>query len=190
MRGRRALWTAKLSGKNTKPSVFSIGRTDFQGAILGIDPSLRGSGFGVIRVDERQQIHWVDSLTLKLSAKKSFVDCLGEIFLTTQRFLERYAVCAVALEQTIYVQNLKTAQVLGAVRGACLSAVALQHLQVVEFPPLRIKKSVTGIGNATKLQVSAMIAQLLHLPHPLPPDESDAVGAALCFFSSLKSLKV
>lgn len=188
MNSRRNLWTAKLLGKQCPKGPVFAGRTDFTGFILGIDPSLRGSGFGIIEVGENHQIKLIDSLTLKLSAKKSFVECLGEIFLTTDNFLKKYPIKAVSVEETIYVQNSKVAHILGSARGACLSAVALSHIPVREFPPLRIKKSVVGIGRATKDQVAKMVAQLLQLPAPLPPDESDATAAALCYFFSLKSL--
>lgn len=188
MNSRRNLWTAKLLGKRLSKGSVLAGHTDFKGFILGIDPSLRGSGFGIIDVVDSHKIQLIESLTLKLSPQKSFVECLGEIFLTTDNFLKKYPIKAVGIEETIYVQNSKVAHILGSARGACLSAVALSHIPAQEFPPLRIKKSVVGVGQATKEQVAKMVAQLLQLPAPLPPDESDATAAALCYFFSLKSL--
>ena len=73
MNSRRNLWTAKLLGKQCPKGPVFAGRTDFTGFILGIDPSLRGSGFGIIEVGKNHQIKLIDSLTLKLSANKSFV---------------------------------------------------------------------------------------------------------------------
>lgn len=188
MNSRRSLWTAKLRGKKIFKSHALAQRTAFCGCILGVDPSLRGSGFSVIEIKPDSSIQYLDSLTLKLSAKKSFVECLGEIFKATDAFLKKYPIKAVGIEQTIYVQNSKVAHILGSARGACLSAVALRDIPVQEFAPLRIKKSVTGVGQATKEQVAQMVRQLLNLPKTLPPDESDATAAALCYFFSLKSL--
>ena len=188
MNGRRNLWTAKLLGKSAKAENLVVKGTRFSGLIFGIDPSLRGTGFSIIEVGEKQTLRLVTSLTLKISSTKTFVECLGEIFSTTERFLKDYPVKAVGVEETIYVQNSKTAQILGSARGACLSAVALHKIPVKEFPPLRIKKSVTGIGQATKEQVAKMVKQLLNLSVALPSDESDATAAALCYFFSLKSL--
>lgn len=188
MSSRRALWTAKLLGKASKCKPLLAMRAGFSGMILGIDPSLRGSGFGVLEVFENGAMRCVDSLTLKLSSRKSFVECLGEIFLTTERFFSQYNIKAVGLEETVYVQNFKVAHVLGSARGACLSAVALHGVPVKEFPPLRIKKAVVGVGQATKGQVGKMVMQILQLSSVLPPDESDAMAAALCYFFSLKSL--
>ena len=187
MNSRRNLWTKHLKGENYSVKTLSLRNANFEGIVLGIDPSLRGSGFAVV---EAKQGHFklLDSWTLKLSSKLNFVECLGEIFLTTQRFLETFAIKAVSIESTIYVQNSKTAHILGSARGACLAAVALKNLPVKEFPPLRIKKSVVGLGQATKEQVGKMLVQLLQLPACLPADESDAAATALCYFFSLKSL--
>lgn len=190
MNNRRALWTNALTKRSRpKEKALAVQRTNFCGKVLGIDPSLRGSGFAVLEAVDARTVNYVTSLTLKLTARRSFTECLGEIFSTTRRLLEEHEIRAVAVEQTVYVQNFRTAHILGSARGACLAAVALQGLPVSEFAPLRIKKAVTGLGQATKMQVSRMAAQLLHLPKALPPDESDAAAAALCYIFSLKSLK-
>lgn len=188
MSNRRALWTNALTKRSrSEKKTIAVQRSNFCGTVLGIDPSLRGSGFAVLEADART-VRYVASLTLKLTARRSFTECLGEIFSTTQWLLKEHAVCAVAVEQTVYVQNFRTAHILGSARGACLAAVALKQLPVFEFAPLRIKKAVTGLGQATKTQVAHMAARLLHLQQPLPPDESDAAAAALCHIFSLKSL--
>lgn len=190
MNNRRTLWTNALT-KRSRPEkeTFAVQCSNFCGKVLGIDPSLRGSGFAVLETIDARTVNYITSLTLKLTARRSFTECLGEIFSATQRLLEEYAVCAVAVEQTVYVQNFRTAHILGSARGACLAAVALQGVPVSEFAPLRIKKAVTGLGQATKTQVAHMTARLLHLPDVLPTDESDAAAAALCYLFSLKSLK-
>ena len=187
MNSRRNLWTKHLKGNGRPVKALTLKNANFEGIVLGIDPSLRGSGFAVVEA-QQGQFKLLDSLTLKLSPKLDFVECLGEIFLTTQHFLDTFAIKAVSVESTIYVQNSKTAHILGSARGACLAAVALKKLPVKEFPPLRIKKSVVGVGQATKEQVGKMLVQLLRLPDCLPADESDAAATALCYFFSLKSL--
>lgn len=184
---RRVLWTKLL--KHKKPTAFSVQAHPFRGIVLGVDPSLRGTGFFLLKVLDAHSMERLDSLTLTLSPKESFVACLGKIFSTTEQWLEKIPVQAVAIERTIYVQNSRTAHILGSARGACLAAVALRSLPVMEFSPARIKKAATGNGQATKEQVAHMVKQILHLPQPLPPDESDAAAAALCYVFSLKSLK-
>ena len=86
----------------------------------------------------------------------------------------------VSCEETIYVQNFKTAQILGAARGAAISAVAIREIPVFEYAPLRVKQAVVGFGRASKEQMSQTLAQMLHLPKALPYDQSDALGLALC----------
>ena len=83
-------------------------------------------------------------------------------------------------EETIYVNNFKTAQIMGAARGAALSAAAIRSLPVFEYAPLRVKQAVVGFGRASKEQVARTMAQMMQLPEPLPYDESDAAALALC----------
>ncbi|MDR0647290.1 MAG: crossover junction endodeoxyribonuclease RuvC [Puniceicoccales bacterium] len=188
---RRHLWTNKILGfaqKTSHAGNICADASLFRGFILGIDPSLRSSGFAVIEICDHRKINLHTSSTLKLSPQLDFVTCLGELFKTTQCLLQSYPVRVVSMEQTIYVQNTKIAQILGSCRGACLAAVALSNIETKEYAPRRIKKSITGMGQATKEQVAKMVCQLLQLSRILPPDESDATAAALCHFFSLKSL--
>src|SRR5262249_17334480 len=95
-------------------------------------------------------------------------------------FLETDEVRHVALEQTIYVQNFQTAQILGAARGAAIAAAALRERPVFEYPPLRGEQAVGGAGRASKEQVARTVAALLGHGRTLAPDEADAAGVALC----------
>ena len=90
------------------------------------------------------------------------------------------AIRHVALEQTIYVQNFQTAQILGAARGAAIAAAALRGLPVFEYPPTRVKQAVSGTGRASKEQLSRSIISILGLKVTSTLDESDAAGVALC----------
>jgi crossover junction endodeoxyribonuclease RuvC len=105
---------------------------------------------------------------------------LAEIHRAVTAFLEKRDVRHVALEQTIYVQNIRTAQILGAARGAAIAAAALQELPVFEYPPLRVKQAVVGAGRASKEQMARTVMALLGHGRPLAFDEADAVGVALC----------
>ena len=95
-------------------------------------------------------------------------------------FLAGAEVRHVALEQTIYVQNFQTAQILGAARGAAISAAALQNRPVFEYPPLRVKQAVVGAGRASKEQMARTVMALLGHGRTLALDEADAAGVALC----------
>lgn len=187
-RSARDLWTARLKGgadRVTTPArvrkaaaAHGSGR-GCRGVILGIDPSLRGTGLAVIDArDERPRL--VASLTLRLPARITQSECLGRIASESERLAREHGATEVAVEGTIYVQNFRTAQAMGASRGAALGSVARLGLKVTEYAPARIKQSVTGHGRASKTQVGRMVMATLGLTAALPEDESDAAAAALC----------
>jgi len=156
-----------------------LGRKKVQGTILGIDPSLRGTGLAVleIRGDHRKLL---SSSTVRMKAKATMPECLAEIYKAVSSVIEDFDVSIVALEQTIYVQNFQTVQVLGAARGAAIAAAAVLEKPVFEYPPLRVKQAVVGYGRASKHQVAQTVKQLLLLNDALSFDEADAAGVALC----------
>lgn len=184
-RSSRSLWAAKLEGRLASPSDTALPvargfQEPFRGVILGIDPSLRGTGLAVLEVRGRDQFVLRASTTLKLSDRYDFVHCLGRISQVVSEYCQLHRPDHVAVEETIYVQNFRTAQILGAARGAAIGVVAAQLLPVHEYAPRRIKQAVVGFGAASKEQVAATVRQLLHLPEALPFDESDATAVALC----------
>ncbi|MEO0793535.1 MAG: crossover junction endodeoxyribonuclease RuvC [Verrucomicrobiota bacterium] len=184
----RALWSAKLSGQAVaKPSseealesALASRQTPYVGTILGIDPSLRGTGLAVVRFQNNAVPKLLGSRTLKMPAKHSQAECLGAIAEAVQAILESESVNSVALEQTIYVQNFQTAQIMGMARGAAIAMASVAGLPIHEYAPLRIKQAVVGYGRASKDQVAAMVQQHLHLVGPLASDESDAAAVAIC----------
>lgn len=179
-KGARQLWKDKLEGKSTGSSGSSVsyGPSTFRGVILGIDPSLRGTGLAVIEFVRPSQPVMLHCETLKLGTKLSMVQCLGEINKAVTRLIETYPIDSVASEQTIFVQNFQTAQILGAARGAALSAAAVKGFDVHEYPPLRVKQAVVGAGRASKEQVAKTIQSLLGHGATLQLDESDAAAVA------------
>lgn len=163
-----------------RAGVIPGARAPYSGFVLGIDPSLRGSGFAVVEFvpGKNPKLHF--SKTLRLARELSLADCLGEIYKLCADCCEDFPVRHVALEETIYVNNFKIAQVLGAARGAAIAAASVLGREIFEYPPLRIKQAVVGFGRAQKSQVAGMTRQILGLAETLPFDESDAAAAALC----------
>jgi crossover junction endodeoxyribonuclease RuvC len=185
----RQLWKAKLSGQlhprkvdwetNVAASCAYGQRAPFSGILLGIDPSLRGTGLAVLAC-ENGQYRLIRGVTVSLHAKASQATCLGAIHAAVANLCGEHGPAAVALEETIYVQNFKTAQIMGMARGAAIAAVAGAQLPVFEYAPLRIKQAVVGHGRASKAQVGGMVRQFLSLAEALPEDEADAAAVALC----------
>jgi crossover junction endodeoxyribonuclease RuvC len=153
----------------------------FAGLVLGIDPSLRGTGLALIEfVAGRNPVlrHWT---TVRVPPRRPMAVALGEIHrAVTAVITSAPGLRHVALEQTIYVQNFQTAQILGAARGAAIAAAALHDLPVFEYAPMRVKQAVVGTGRASKEQVARTIRSLLSHGQTLQLDESDAAGVAIC----------
>ena len=183
---RRSLWTQKIQGKlpqSAEKTAYNNPPTQagYKGIILGIDPSLRGTGLAIIDTSLTAQFKLLHSLKITLKASLSFHQCLASIFTTIHHIIKQYPIEHVALEQTIYVQNFQTAQILGAARGAAIAAAATENKPICEYPPLRIKQAVSGHGRASKEQIHGMVTNLLNLKNnKISLDESDAAAVALC----------
>lgn len=179
----RQMWAQKLAGKGSAkglglPASLPAQRS-YEGRILGIDPSLRGTGLAIVEATGKQ-FTLVASRVLKNPPKWSNAECLGRIARGISEALDAYACDAVAVEETIYVQNFRTAQILGAARGAAIAVPAMRNIPLFEYPPLRIKQSVAGFGRASKEQVANQVKGLLNLAQALGFDESDAAAVAIC----------
>ncbi|MEO6001565.1 MAG: crossover junction endodeoxyribonuclease RuvC [Opitutus sp.] len=179
----RDMWKAKLMGRvvpATGTPVVSLQRTAFAGRVLGIDPSLRGTGLALIEFVPGRAPVLLRCQTVNVSAKHSMAFALGEIHRAVLSFVDGTDVRHVALEQTIFVQNFQTAQILGAARGAAIAVAALHARPVFEYAPLRVKQAVVGAGRASKEQMARTVMALLGHGRTLAVDEADAAGVALC----------
>jgi crossover junction endodeoxyribonuclease RuvC len=152
--------------------------------VLGIDPSIRSTGFGVIEYSQ-------DNYTvlgygvIKPSARLLFHHKINEIKNRIEKLISTYSPDEVAIENPFYAQNIKTAITLGQVRGATLVAVASHDCSLFEYSPLEIKKAVTGYGRADKNQVNTMVKALLHIENKkIEADASDALATAICHLNS------
>lgn len=161
-------------------SPIPASRTPFKGVILGIDPSLRGTGLAVVRYEPPLRGRLLVSETVKPGKEASFTECLGVIAAAVKRLIEAHSPDAVAIEETIYVQNFQTAQKLGAARGSAIGQAAIAGRPVFEYSPLRIKQAVVGYGRASKEQVARQVSDLFNLRDELPYDEADAVAVSYC----------
>lgn len=185
------MWKAKLEGrqlvakdgavvlKKGKPSGNFL-RAPFEGVVLGIDPSLRGTGLALVEFARGKQPLLLRCETVRVPGDTPMSFALGRIFRAVDGFLDGTEVRHVALEETIFVQNYQIAQKLGAARGAAIAAAALRGFDVFEYAPLRVKQAVVGVGRASKEQVARTVMGLLGLAKPLASDEADAAGVALC----------
>ena len=146
--------------------------------ILGIDPGLRVTGFGVID-KVGQQLHYVASGCIKTPVGelperlKSILNSLGEVI--AQHNPEQ-----VAVEKVFVNVNPQSTLLLGQARGAAICAAVLVNLPVAEYTALQVKQAVVGNGHAKKEQVQLMVQRLLSLSGVPSPDAADALACAIC----------
>jgi crossover junction endodeoxyribonuclease RuvC len=149
--------------------------------ILGIDPGLRTTGFGVIET-EGAKLHYVASGTISTGA----IDIgqlparLKVIFDGVREVTARYRPDCASLEIVFVNVNPQSTLLLGQARGAALTALVSNDLAVSEYTALQMKKAVVGHGQARKEQVQEMVARLLALPGLPGKDAADALGLAIC----------
>jgi len=159
--------------------------------VLGIDPSLQSTGFGIVE-NEGGRLVPVAYGVIKPTGKLPLPLKLAEIKTELEGIIRSYGPGEAAIENPFYAQNMKTALLLGQVRGAVLVAIAGTGCGFFEYSALEIKKAVTGYGQAGKEQVQTMVRALLGLEDDrIPLDASDALAAAICHLNTrLYQLKV
>jgi crossover junction endodeoxyribonuclease RuvC len=146
--------------------------------ILGLDPSLRGTGYGIIRLAKpvpQTLIHG----TIECPAGWPHSRCLMKIAQTLREVLQRHQPEVCIVEGLFYAQNLQTALVMGEARGAALAAVAEAGLEIYEMAPRKVKQAIVGYGAAQKLAVAKMVQRMLRLAEPPAADAADALALAL-----------
>ena len=146
--------------------------------ILGLDPSLRGTGYGIIRlVKPTPQALAHGTIACPPNWERS--RCLARIAQTLREVLERYHPAVCVVEGLFYAQNLQTALIMGDARGAALATLAEAGLEIYELAPRKVKQAVVGYGGAQKLAVAKMVQRMLGLAEPPAPDAADALALAL-----------
>jgi crossover junction endodeoxyribonuclease RuvC len=148
--------------------------------VLGIDPGTAVLGYGVIESGSGQQPRLVECGTLTTRARDPLPTRLRILYDGVSALLARHLPTAMAVETAFYGRNVRTAVVLSHARGVILLAAELAGVDIAEYPPALVKKTVVGRGAALKPQVGYMVAQLLRLKAaPAPGDAADGVAVAL-----------
>ena len=146
--------------------------------ILGIDPSLRGTGYGVIRCGKSQSIA-LDHGTIACPREWERSRCLAKISQTIRAVLRQHRPEICVVEGLFFAQNLKTAIVMGEARGAALAAVAGTGVEIFEIATRKVKQAIVGYGAAQKTAVAKMVQRMLNLADLPAPDAADALALAL-----------
>ena len=147
--------------------------------ILGIDPGLRVTGFGVIE-RHGSELVYVASGCIKSSDKQALPERIATLFGGIGEVIATYAPDQAAVEKVFVNVNPQSTLLLGQARGAALSALVHAGLPVAEYTALQVKQAVVGQGKAAKGQVQHMVIRLLELPGAPNADAADALACAIC----------
>ena len=149
-----------------------------QRVILGVDPSLRGTGFGVIRFARPHPVALAHG-TISCPAGWERSRCLAKIAQSLREAIQKHRPTVCVIEGLFYAQNLQTALIMGEARGAALAVIAEAGLDIFEIAPRKVKQAIVGYGAAQKSAVAKMVQRLLNLPEPPAPDAADALALAI-----------
>lgn len=173
---------ARVRGARPVPTplfepVHRLGGAGHQ-TILGVDPSLRGTGYGIIRVTQPHPVALAHG-TITCPPAWTHSRCLLKIAEGLRDVIRQHRPTVCVVEGLFYARNLQTALTLGEARGAALVAAAEAGLEIYELAPRQVKQAIVGYGAAQKLAVAKMVQRMLGLAQLPAPDAADALALAI-----------
>ncbi|MEM8837827.1 MAG: crossover junction endodeoxyribonuclease RuvC [Pseudomonadota bacterium] len=147
--------------------------------ILGIDPGLRKTGWGVIEA-RGNTLSFVGAGTVKAATEGDLAKRLLDIAVSLETLLDEFKPQEAAVEETFVNKDARATLKLGQARGICLYAPARFGIRVFEYAPNQVKKTVTGVGHGDKKQVRTMVGMLLPKARFDSDDAADALAIAIC----------
>lgn len=153
--------------------------------ILGIDPGIADTGFGII-ASEKNKLTCLGYGSIKTSSKLELPDRLEIIHSELTKLIKKHKPDLIAIEELFFCNNAKTALIVGQARGVVVLTAKLNKVKSVEFTPYQVKQAVSTYGHAEKGQVQKMVKLILNLKElPRPDDAADALAIAICAVNSL-----
>jgi crossover junction endodeoxyribonuclease RuvC len=165
--------------KTTSSSAVGAGASQHE-IVLGVDPSLRGTGFGVIKLAKLHPVALAHG-TISIPASWEHSRCLAKIFEMLRDVIAEHRPTVCVLEGLFYAQNLQTALIMGEARGASMVAAAQAGLELYEISPRKMKLAIVGYGAAQKTAVAKMVQRFLNLSEEPQADAADALALAIAF---------
>ena len=156
--------------------------------VIGIDPGIGITGFSIID-HSRLETSLIAYGAIRPPKKQGLEKRLFYLFNEMNKLNDKFEPDVLAIEDSFYSKNVKSAMILGQARGTILLSAARASIKVAEFAPRKVKQSVCGNGSATKEQVQFMVSQILKLKDPPKPmDISDAMAVGLCLINQNRFL--
>lgn len=154
--------------------------------ILGIDPGIADTGFGVIEKSKSNTLRCVEYGSIQTSSKLDLSDRLELLGIELGQIIKKHKPEIVSIEQLFFCNNAKTALIVGHARGVVMYVAKQNNVPIVEYTPLQIKQAVAAYGKADKKQVQRMVKMILNLKEiPKPDDAADGLAAAICASNSI-----
>ena len=148
--------------------------------ILGIDPGIADTGYGVIK-SEGSRFTCLAYGSVKTSSKLDLVTRLEILHCELDKIIKKHKPDYATIEQLFFNKNVRTALIVGQARGVALLTLKENKLQIFDYTPSQVKSAVSSYGQASKLQVQKMVKLILHLEElPQPDDAADALAIAIC----------
>lgn len=152
--------------------------------LLGVDPGLAATGYGVISTDGQRLVHLTHGVIRTASTDSSGAR-LSKLFEEIVRIVDEYRPAAAGIESLYFASNVTSALPVAQARGVVLLAIERAGIPASEYPPQAIKQALVGEGRADKAQVAEFVKLLLGLPSvPKPDHAADALAAAVCYHHS------
>ena len=172
----------RLGGKKSRAATITMPATRHSSLatqiILGVDPSVRGTGYGVIRVGKNNLVALAQgTITCPKDWERS--RCLAKITQTLRDLVREHQPTVCVVEGLFFAQNLKTAIIMGEARGAAMATVAEAGLDIYEIATRKVKQAIVGYGAAQKIAVAKMVQRMLNLAELPAPDAADALALGL-----------
>jgi len=152
--------------------------------VIGIDPGSICCGYGIIDNIDKDRLIYVTSGIVNLPKKEPIQKRLCILYKKLKKILKEYVPDSAAIEKVFLANNVKTALNLGHSRGVILLSLEEEKINISEYTPTEVKKSLIGYGRADKNQIQKMVQQILNIKNHIQTDSADALALAICHIHS------
>lgn len=155
--------------------------------ILGIDPGLSLTGWGIIEAASRDKMTALKYGCIKTYSQTPLIERLQIVHDNLQNIIDTYKPDVVAIEEIFFLKAAKSVAAVGQSRGAIVLTVSMNRIPLFEYNPRSVKMSLTGYGSADKHQMQHMVKIFLKLKEiPKPDDAADALAMAICHINTIR----
>ncbi|MDR3049608.1 MAG: crossover junction endodeoxyribonuclease RuvC [Elusimicrobiota bacterium] len=159
--------------------------------VLGIDPGIALTGWGVIEAQTRDKIKSIQYGCITTISSQPIIERIQSISVQLQKIIDIYQPQNIAIEELFFLKRASSIALIGQARGAILLTIAQNKIKLYEYNPRRVKIALTGYGSADKQQMQRMVKDFLGLTEiPKPDDAADALAMAICHIHTVGVNKI